>query len=492
MGKASIISGEFGADANPLRALQRPITFVTIVDRTISRQGGRAVALPLWFTKLLIHTGIARFMPRARRLTDGGAAFLRYYSDRVLTAPVEELLDPAYVPDTCGPEVFDLNPPAPRSESGVSLGRFTGERRGNPPPQGLPELRTAIAQRYQWLDGRGVNPETEVLVTHGATGALAAALDALVNPGDRVVLFDPCSPLFALGAKSRGANVRWVPTWMEDGRCRYLSAGFERAMRGAKMLILSNPGNPAGGCLSDDDLEHIAWIAAAYKVLIYADESFTRFRFSERGRPFGKLDGADKRILTAGSVTQEFGLGSLRVGWLAGPRHLVRACGLMQNLNAPFVPAVCQQAAARVIAEPDEEFTASLDRLRGKRDFAMDRLHAMGIEADRPAGGLFVWVPVAGLGLDGRTFAERLFREERVQVGPGVAFGPSGAVHIRIGYAGDDGRLREGLSRMAAFVERLKNSTAPKPEKAVPVEAEVTESKTEEMAEQPKPTFSRA
>src|SRR4029077_14911897 len=100
---------------------------------------------------------------------------------RVLTAPVEELLDPAYVPDPSGPGVFDLNQPAPRSESGVSLGRFTAERRGNPPATGLPELRAAIATRYHRIDGRKVDPDTEVLVTHGATGALTAALDAFVN-----------------------------------------------------------------------------------------------------------------------------------------------------------------------------------------------------------------------------------------------------------------------------------------------------------------------
>ena len=258
------------------------------------------MALPLWLTKLLIRTRLARFSRRARRLTDGGTSFLRYYSDRVLVSPVEELLDPAYVPDTSGPSVFDLNQPAPRSESGVSLGRFTAERRGNPPASGLPELRSAIAARYHRVDGRKVDPETEVLVTHGATGALTAALDAFVNIGDRVVMFDPCSPLFALGAKSRRARIRWVPTWTEDGRCRYLAPEFERAMRGATMLILSDPGNPTGGVLSDEELDHIAWIASAYDVLVYADESFSRFRYDARGKCFGKLPGADRRILLAG------------------------------------------------------------------------------------------------------------------------------------------------------------------------------------------------
>ena len=448
------------------------------------------MALPFWLTKLLVRTGLARFTRRAKRLTDGGTSFLRYYSDRVLAAPVEELLDPAVFPDPGGPGVFDLNQPAPRSESGVSLGRFTADRKGNPPPHGLLDLRAAIATRYLRLESRVVNPGTEVLVTHGATGAYAAALDAFVNPGDRVVLFDPCSPLFALGAQSRRAKVRWVPTWAEDGRCRYLAAGFERAMRGAKLLVLADPGNPAGACLADEDLDHIAWIAAAYDVLVFADESFSRFRYDARGKCFGKLPGADRRVLTAGSATQEFGLGSLRVGWLAGPRHLVRACGLTQNLGAPFVPVVCQQAAARAIAEPDPEFPNVLDRLRGKRDYAIDRLRAMGLEPDRPSGGFFLWVPVAGLGLDGRTFAEKLFREEAVQVGPGHAFGPTGAGHVRVSVAGDDGRLREGLVRMAAFVERLKNPKPATPPE--PVAEEVAETKPENTADKPKPAFSRA
>ncbi|HVL14814.1 MAG TPA: pyridoxal phosphate-dependent aminotransferase, partial [Gemmata sp.] len=342
------------------------------------------------------------------------------------------------------------------------------------------------------LGGRTLNPETEVLVTHGATGALVAAFDAFVNAGDRVVLFDPCSPLYSLAAKSRRATVRWVPTWTEDGRSRYLAQAFEKAMRGAKMLVLSDPGNPTGACLADEDLEHVAWIAAAYDVLVFADESFTRFRYADRTKSLGVLPGADKRILTAGSVTQEFGLGSLRVGWLAGPRHLVRACGLTQNLNAPFVPAVCQQAAARALAEPEPDGTL-FDEVKDRRDYAVERLRAMGLELDSPAGGFFAWVPVAGLGLDGRAFAERLFREEQVQVGPGCVFGPSGAGHVRVSFAGDDGRLREGLARMAAFVARLKNPNAPAPEPApaTPEIAEENEVKVEEAAEAPRPTFSR-
>ncbi len=446
------------------------------------------MAIPFWLTKLLVRTRLARFTTRAKRLTEGGGSFLRYYSDRVLTAPVEELLDPAILPDPAGPNIIDLNSPSLRTESAVSFGRFTTERWADSSPRGAKELREAIATRYRRFGRATVNPETDIQITHGATGAYATVLDAFVNPGDRVVLLDPCSPLFSLGAKSRRATVRRVNTWTEDGRCRFLTADFERAMRGAKVLALANPGNPSGGCLSDEDLDYIVWIAAAYDVLVYADESFGRFRFGAAGKSMAAAAGADRRVLTAGSVTPEFGLGAVRVGWLTGPQHLVKACSLMNNLNAPFVPLVCQQAACRAVTEPETNFMATLDKLRGKRDYTVDRLRGMGLEPDRPAGGLFAWVPVSGLGLDGRTFAERLYRDHQVQVGPGCAYGPGGSGHIRLSFAADDGRLREGLARMASLVEQLKNPVTPAASTEQPG---VEQSDAKVVVERPKPAFSR-
>jgi aspartate/methionine/tyrosine aminotransferase len=448
------------------------------------------VAIPFWLTKLLIRMRLAGFTRRARRLTDGGTAYLKYYSDRVLSAPVEELLDTAIISHAPGFDVLDLNQPtpdAPPARGAVSVGRTDALSAPGRVPPVLPELSLAIADHYQ-RTGRTVNPDTDIVVTHGATAAFGAALDAFVNPGDRVVMFDPGSPLFALGAKSRHAKVRWMPTWTEDGRCRYIAADFERAMRGAKMLVLSDPSNPAGACLTNEDLEHIAWIAGGYGVLVYLDESFAAFRYGEKPQCLAAMPGANRLALTAGSVSQEFGQPGIRVGWLAGPRHLVRACQLTANLAAPYVPPVCQQAAARLLSEPPNPET--LDRFRAKRQYAVDRLRAMGLEPELPSGGYFAWVPVSTLGVDGRTFAEWLLKEARVLVGPGLAFGPSGAGHIRVSFATDDGRLREGLTRMAAFVARLRTPEAP-PRNEPPPE-EPTEAPKDTQAEESKPAFSRA
>jgi aspartate/methionine/tyrosine aminotransferase len=448
------------------------------------------VAIPFWLTKLLVRTRLARLNRRAQRLTDGGTAYLKYYSDRILSAPIDELLDSAFVSHVPAPDVIDLNrpaPDAPPARGAVSVGGADPHSASGRVPVTVPELANAIADRYRPL-GRELNPDTDVLVTHGATACLTAALDAFVNPGDRIVMFDPTSPLFALGAKSRHAKVRWVPSWTEDGRCRYIAADFERAMRGAKMLVLCDPGNPAGGCLSNEDLEHVAWIAGGYGVLVYLDESFSAFRYGpesgEKPRSLAAMPGADRLTLTAGSVSQEFGQPGLRVGWCAGPRHLVQACRLAANLSAPYVPGVCQQAAARLLTElPPAEY---LSRFRAKREYAMDRLRSMGFEPELPGGGYFAWVPVSGLGLDGRAFAERLLREARVLVGPGCAFGPSGADHVRISFAADEGRLREGFNRMAAYVERRKN-----PSGQVPQPEPVEEAAPAVPNDESKPAFSR-
>ncbi|HET6572076.1 MAG TPA: pyridoxal phosphate-dependent aminotransferase [Fimbriiglobus sp.] len=441
--------------------------------------------LPFLLTKFLTRSGIARHLPVADRLTDGGAGFVKYYSDRVLAAPIEELLDPATLPRSPGPEVMDLNLAAPQFDSPVTAGRVSADRIGNPPAWGLPALREAIADTYRRRDGRAVDASEEVFVTHGATGAFAAVLDAFVNPGNKVVLFDPAPPTFALGAKSRRARVRWVPSHNDGGRLRFDPDALSRAMRGATLVALCEPGNPTGAMIGDEDLERVAWAANRSDVLIYLDESFARFRYDCQPCPLATMPGADRRTLSAGSLTAGYGLGSLRVGWLTGPRHLVRACALTASLAAPYVPTLCQQVALRAVQTDDELFGPVLEEFRARRRYASDKLAAMGLGPSVPAGGFFFWVPVAPLGLDGRAFAERLLREQRVLVGPGCAFGPDAAGFVRVSFAAEDGRLREGLKRLAAFVAGLKGQPV------VQAERVQSEEKAAKVDERP-PSFSRA
>jgi aspartate/methionine/tyrosine aminotransferase len=423
------------------------------------------VTYPFWLTKLLVRTRIARALPAVRRLTDGAGDYLHYYSDRVLSAPLADLQEAAAYREVFAPDAIDLNLGSPRLDLVPSAStKLPADRRGCPPANGLPELRALIADRCHADPRLGYSPVDEVLVTHGGAGAFAAAVDAFVNPGDRVVLFDPSSPLFPLALRHRRARLRFVPTWVEKGQTRFYLEPFARAMKGAKLLVLADPANPTGGTLAPEDLEQVAWWANRHDVLVYCDGAFGRFRYDGPGVPLAGFPGAARRTLTAGSLSKGHGLAAARVGWLVGFRHLVRPCLLTATLSAPFVPTVCQQIALAALRQGDEAFAPVLAEFAARRRYAFERLRAAGLEPAWPSGGFTLWAPVGHLGLCGREFTERLLRAKKVLVGPGELFGPGGAGFVRISYAADDGRLREGLSRLAEFVEELRRpETEPAP-----------------------------
>jgi aspartate/methionine/tyrosine aminotransferase len=330
-----------------------------------------AVPLPLFLTRLLIRAGVARFLPSARRLGDGGGDFLHYYSDRLLASAHAPLREAAALLEGYGPDVIDLGQGAPRFDlvpSGST--KLPADRRGWPPPAGLPELRAAVADRLRADDRLLVHPREEVLITPGAAGAFQAALDTFVNPGDRVVLFDPTSPLYPFAVRHRRARVRWLPSWTEDGRTRFRLDHLAGALAGARLLVLASPANPGGGVIAAEDLEQIAWWARRRDVLVFSDEAFGRFRYEGDRLSLAALPDARGRTLTAGSVSKGYALASARVGWLAGHRHLVRPCAVTAALQSLFVPTLCQQIALAALRLPPEAFEPVRAEFDARRRYA--------------------------------------------------------------------------------------------------------------------------
>jgi aspartate/methionine/tyrosine aminotransferase len=411
--------------------------------------------LPLFLTRLLIRTGLARLLPRVRRLGGGTAAYLHYYSDRVLATPLADLTEAASILEARGPDGIDLAQGSPRFDLVPSSTTWLPiDRRGLPPPGGLPELRQAVADHLAAEQGLTVRPADEVLITAGAAGALAAALDSFVNPGDRVVLFDPTSLLYPLLLRPRRARVRWVPTETEGGRIRFHFDDLARALHRARLLILASPASPTGGVFAADDLEQIAWWADRHDVLLLWDRAFARFQYDGEPSELGTLPKARRRTLTLGSVSKGHGLASARVGWLAGDRRLVGACSVTAALHGQLVPTVCQQLACAALGQDRQTFTPLLTELGSRRRYAFDRLRAMGLKPTWPAGGLFLWVGVGHVGLDGAALANRLLCESNVLVWPGHFFGPGSTNHVRVSYVADEGRVRAGLARMVEVIRQ--------------------------------------
>jgi aspartate/methionine/tyrosine aminotransferase len=417
--------------------------------------------IPLMLKKLAIRTGLARLLPMTKRLAAGCENELHYFSDRVLSAPLADLTDPATFPAVPSPTTIHLNLASPQFESGLSLGRMAADRLGLPPVRGTLALRSAIAAQES-RRGRAVHPEREIIITPGATAGYASVLDAFINPGDRVVLFDPTSPMLSLGAKSRRAKLRWVPTTCDKGVLHYNLDDLSRAMRGAKLIVVADPGNPTGAKLSPEQREHLYWAANRSDVLIVVDETFDRY--GPKPSSTHIITGAERRTLRLGSLTP-FGLASARIGWVTGPESLIRPVTLCGALNAPYVSGLGQQIALRELTTEDELFGSVLEEMNARKRFTLERLTAMGLTASPPAAGYFVWVNVASTGLTGRAFAEGLLKTSDVLVGPGAAFGPSGQDFVRLSFAVEDGRLREGLSRLAHYLRTLRGEVPTTPTK---------------------------
>src|SRR5262249_28948134 len=250
-------------------------------------------------------------------------------------------------------------------------------------------------------------------------------------------------------------RVRWLPARVEEGRLLFRLDQLDRALRRARLLVFNSPANPSGGVLAPEDVEQNAWWADHHDVLIFSDEGFARYQYEGRPGSIGVLPRARRRTLTAGSVSKGHALASARVGWLAGNRHLLRACALTAGLQTPFVPTLCQQIAVTALRQGGDAFTPIREEFESRRRYVFERLQAMELQPPWPAGGFFFWIPVWQLGLSGRDFAAGLLRSKKVLLTPGEHFGPSGAGYVRLSYAGEDGRVREGLGRLAEHVREL-------------------------------------
>ncbi|HVB52725.1 MAG TPA: pyridoxal phosphate-dependent aminotransferase [Candidatus Acidoferrales bacterium] len=319
-----------------------------------------------------------------------------------------------------------------------------------PPGPGVAPLREAIATHQRHWYGTEVDPATEVLVTAGATEAITAALLALCEPGDEVVVFEPTYDSYTAAISMAGAVPRFVPL-SPDGD--WDTADLARAVSARTRLILLNtPHNPTGKVFSAEELAAVADVASAAGVLVVTDEVYEHLVFDGSHVPMAGLPGMAERTLTVSSAGKTFSVTGWKVGWCVGPAALVAAVRTAKQFLTYVNAGPLQYAVAGGLGLPDATFLHQRDRLRDRRDQLVAGLEGMGAKVFNPAATYFATVDARSLGAeDGTEFCRQLPERCGVVAIPSQVFyqdAEAGRPYVRFAFCKRAEVIAEALVRL--------------------------------------------
>jgi N-succinyldiaminopimelate aminotransferase len=332
--------------------------------------------------------------------------------------------------------------------------------RGNqyPPGPGVPELRQAVAAHQQRFYGLAVDPDSQVLVTCGATEAIASALFALLDSGDEAIAFEPYYDSYAACISMAGATRRPVTLRAPDFALDVDELRAAVTPR-TRLILLNTPHNPTGAVFGRAELEAIAAVAQEHDLLVVADEVYEHLTFDGVEHvPIATLPGMWERTVTIGSAGKSFSFTGWKVGWATGPAPLVSAVRTAKQFLTYVASGPFQYAAAVGLALPDTYFSEFRSDLQRKRDCLSDGLERVGLEVFRPKGTYFVTADIRPLGeSDGMDFCRSLPERCGVVAVPNVVFYDdvdAGRALVRFAFCKRLEVLEAAVDRLAALRPR--------------------------------------
>ncbi|MFD9874632.1 pyridoxal phosphate-dependent aminotransferase [[Kitasatospora] papulosa] len=347
-------------------------------------------------------------------------------------------------PDTDGPEEI--------REAAVRALR-AGHGNQYPPGPGVPELRSAVTEHQRRHYGLEYDPDTEVLVTTGATEAVAASLLALLEPGDEVVALEPYYDSYAACIAMAGGTRVPVTLRPHDGAYRLDLDELRAAVTPRTRLILLNtPHNPTGTVLTRDELAAVAALACERDLLVVTDEVYEHLVFEGEHIPLASFPGMRERTVTISSAGKTFSLTGWKIGWITASPELVTAVRSAKQFLTYVSGGPLQYAVADALRLPDSYFDALREDLRAKRDQLSAGLTEAGFEVYEPAGTYFVTTDIRPLGeTDGFAFCRALPERCGVVAVPNAVFydhREQGAPFVRFAFCKRTDVLTEAVSRL--------------------------------------------
>ena len=318
-------------------------------------------------------------------------------------------------------------------------------------------LRRAIAEKLERMNHLKVDPTKEIMVTCGGEEAVAAALFALLEKGDEVLIADPSYIPYSSLTKIAEAEPVYVPLDEKKGYCFDLEKLEAAITNKTKLLILCTPGNPTGTMMDEESLRKLAEICCRHDILVLADEAYEQVLYDgNKHISIASLPGMWERTITVQSFSKTYSMCGWRIGYLVAPAELMRIVVRAHQTVAMNACSFGQLGALEALTGPQDSLYAMLAEFDRRRLLLYNGLKELGIPCSRPQAAFYLVPDIGEFGMDSFTFAELLLDKYGVATVPGVEFGKNGENHLRISYATSFEDCQMGLHRIAQCVSDLR------------------------------------
>ncbi len=316
-------------------------------------------------------------------------------------------------------------------------------------------LRKEISAYLHRRFGLTYDPKDEIVVTVGGSEAIDITLRAFINPGDEVLIPEPCFVCYEPITTLCGGIPVPIRTRMED-RFKLTPELLKAAITPkTKLLVLPFPNNPTGGIMTKEELEAIAAVLRDTNIIVLSDEIYAELTYGRRHVSFASIEGMRERTMVINGFSKAYAMTGWRLGYVCAPAEVARQLCKIHQFAIMCPPTTAQYAAVEALRNGDEDIEEMRSQYDMRRRLVVGTLRGMGIDCFEPEGAFYVFPYVGKFGLSSEEFCGRLLTEKKVAIVPGNAFGESGEGYARISYSYSISHLSKALGSIKEFIETL-------------------------------------
>ncbi len=321
---------------------------------------------------------------------------------------------------------------------------------------GLKELKMEICNYMKRKQNLEYDYNKEVIVTVGGSEAIDIALRAMINPGEEVIIPQPCYVSYEPCTVLAG-GVPVIIDLKAENEFRLTAEELEAAITDkTKCLILAFPNNPTGAIMTKEDLEKIAKVIIEKDIIVISDEIYAELTYDREHVSIATLPGMQERTILINGFSKAYAMTGWRLGYACGPANIIEQMTKIHQFAIMCAPTTSQYAAVEALKNGDEDVKEMREAYNQRRRYLVNAFREMGLECFEPFGAFYVFPCIKEFGMTSDEFATRFLEEEKVAAVPGTAFGNSGEGFLRISYAYSLDNLKIAMERFKRFVEKLR------------------------------------